>query len=136
MNPNTDGGSWTVFLRGGAAGSGSPRSSGPVAVPEISQAATERPVPPLLSALQGAWKWIQRHGGATILTPRNRRLRVSETISLGDKRFVSIVEVDGTSFLIGGGTGSVVLLTPLTPRPESQSFPGALRVAWGEKEIA
>ncbi len=71
-----------------------------------------------------------------MLAPRNRRLRVSETISLGDKRFVSVVDVDGTSFLIGGGAGGVVLLTPLTPRPEARSFPSVLGTAWSEKETA
>lgn len=136
MSANSDAGSWTVFLRGGMPGSGSRSRSGPVAVPEIPQAASKRPAPPQPTVLGRAWKWIQRHGGANILAPRSRRLRVSETISLGDKRFVSIVEVDGTSFLIGGGSGSVVLLTPLASRAEGQSFPSALRVAWGEKEIA
>ena len=43
----------------------------------------------------------------------SRRLRVAETISLGEKRSVSIVQVDGAQYLIGCSTGSVQLLVVL-----------------------
>jgi hypothetical protein len=42
-----------------------------------------------------------------------KRLRVAEVTSLGDKRFVALVSVEGREFLIGGGSGGVSLLTPL-----------------------
>lgn len=42
-----------------------------------------------------------------------KRLRVSETISLGEKRFVAIVTVEGREFLIGGGTAGMSLLAQL-----------------------
>ncbi len=42
-----------------------------------------------------------------------RRLRVSETVSLGDKRFVSIVQVDGAQILVGSSAGNVSLLAIL-----------------------
>jgi flagellar biogenesis protein FliO len=48
-----------------------------------------------------------------------RRLRVAETMSLGEKRFVSIVSVDGREFLIGGGTSGVSLLAQLGTASES-----------------
>ena len=52
---------------------------------------------------------------------RGRRLRVTDTVSLGEKRFVSIVEVDGARFLIGGAVGSVSLLAALGAGGERQA---------------
>lgn len=43
----------------------------------------------------------------------SRRLSVSETVSLGEKRFVSILCVDGEQFLVGGSSSNVVLLAKL-----------------------
>jgi flagellar biogenesis protein FliO len=40
-------------------------------------------------------------------------LKVSETISLGEKRFVAVIQVDGLQFLLGGGATNVTLLTQL-----------------------
>ncbi|MGD0734507.1 MAG: flagellar biosynthetic protein FliO [Terracidiphilus sp.] len=40
-----------------------------------------------------------------------KRMRVAETIPLGEKRFVALVTVDGREFLIGGGASSVSLLS-------------------------
>jgi Flagellar biosynthesis protein, FliO len=42
-----------------------------------------------------------------------KRLRVAETVSLGEKRFVALVSVEGREFLIGGGSSGVSLLTAL-----------------------
>ena len=42
-----------------------------------------------------------------------RKLRVSETVSLGEKRFVAILQVDDRKYLIGGGASNVALLTVL-----------------------
>ena len=57
-----------------------------------------------------AWQWIESKR-----TQQNslRRLRVAETISLGEKRFVSILEVNGVQYLIGGGANHITLLTTL-----------------------
>lgn len=57
-----------------------------------------------------AGSWLRKQNS---LKRKNRRLRVSETVTLGDKRFVSLIEVDGHSFLIGGGAQGVSLLTTL-----------------------
>jgi len=37
-------------------------------------------------------------------------LRVAETVSLGEKRFVALIRVEESEFLIGGGASSVSLL--------------------------
>ena len=51
----------------------------------------------------------------------SRRLRVAETISLGEKRSVSIVQVDGAQYLIGSSVNSVQLLAVLDGRKSGKS---------------
>jgi flagellar biogenesis protein FliO len=46
-----------------------------------------------------------------------KRLRVAETVSLGEKRFVALVRVEDCEFLIGGGASGVSLLTQLGTVP-------------------
>lgn len=64
--------------------------------------------------------FVQRSGllGKVISWFRTRaaapsHLRLAETVSLGEKRFVAIIHVEGRKFLIGGGTAGVSLLTQL-----------------------
>lgn len=45
--------------------------------------------------------------------PAAKKLRVAETVALGEKRFVAIIDADGQKYLIGGGTAGVALLTRL-----------------------
>ncbi len=45
-----------------------------------------------------------------------RRLRLRETVALGEKRFVAVVEFERRRFLIGGAANSVNLLTELQDR--------------------
>lgn len=61
------------------------------------------------SPLTRAWRWL----GAKYTISTTKRLRVSETVSLGEKRFVAIVAVEGREFLIGGGAAGVSMLAPL-----------------------
>jgi flagellar biogenesis protein FliO len=42
-----------------------------------------------------------------------RRLRLCESLGLGDRRFVAVVEFDQTRFLLGGTSSSLVLLAKL-----------------------
>jgi hypothetical protein len=42
-----------------------------------------------------------------------KRLRVAEMVSLGEKRFVAVVCLEGREFLVGGGASGVSLLTQL-----------------------
>jgi flagellar biogenesis protein FliO len=57
-----------------------------------------------------AWDWIQTRRFAR---PSTRRLRVAETVSLGEKRFVAVVQVDGRHFLLAGGPTNIALLAQL-----------------------
>lgn len=43
----------------------------------------------------------------------SRKLRLIETVSLGEKRFVALIQADGKSFLIGGCSAGVSLLSRL-----------------------
>ena len=51
-----------------------------------------------------------------------RKLKLLESVSLGDKRFAAVLEYEGHRFLIGGAPQSVQLLTPLP----SSSFSATL----------
>ncbi len=78
---------------------------------------------------------VRTHQFASLLKTKTRRLRVAETVSLGEKRFVSIIEVDGVSFLIGGGTSNLALLAQL-PAPNPQpGFSDALTQAADAQEV-
>jgi flagellar biogenesis protein FliO len=50
---------------------------------------------------------------------KKRTLRLCETLSLGEKRFLAVVRVDRKRFLLGGAGNSVSLLTELPARAES-----------------
>jgi len=57
-----------------------------------------------------AWKRIRAQQMAR---SNSKRLQVAETVSLGEKRFVSVIKVDGREFLIGGGATNITLLAQL-----------------------
>lgn len=48
-----------------------------------------------------------------------KQLQVIETVQLGEKRFVAILQAEGRKYLIGGGTQGVSLLTTLDDETES-----------------
>jgi Flagellar biosynthesis protein, FliO len=49
---------------------------------------------------------------------RPRRLRLCESLPLGERRFVAVVEFERSRFLVGGTSGSLVLLARLENAPE------------------
>jgi len=61
----------------------------------------------LLSRL---WQWIREHQA---VRSDPRRLRVASTVSLGEKRFAAVLQVDGLEFLVGGSSNNVALLAQL-----------------------
>jgi flagellar biogenesis protein FliO len=63
--------------------------------------------------LSRAWGWLRARQRTRSGT---RRLRVAETVSLGEKRFVAVVQVDGRHFLLAGGPTNIVLLAQLDTR--------------------
>jgi len=60
-------------------------------------------------ALKEVWEWARRALGQR----KPRRLRVRETLSLGDKRFLAVIEFDHQEFLVGGSGNSLALLARL-----------------------
>lgn len=61
-----------------------------------------------------------RRLSAGVKTPRKTKaMRLCETISLGEKRFLAIVQVGEERILIGGSASTVALLTRL---PEKEQF--------------
>ena len=62
---------------------------------------------PQFGLLGKAFSWFRARATAS------QNLRLAETVSLGEKRFVAIIHVEGRKFLIGGGTAGVSLLTQL-----------------------
>jgi flagellar biogenesis protein FliO len=49
---------------------------------------------------------------------KRRSLRVVETVGMGEKRFVAILQVEDQRFLVGGGSSGVSLLAKLDAAPE------------------
>jgi hypothetical protein len=68
-----------------------------------------------LSGLIRLWSWLHSKytRGAT------KRLRLSEVVSLGDKRFVAIVRVEDREFLIGGAASGLSVLAQLGKASEA-----------------
>lgn len=78
----------------------------PVKEAETKQAPTQ----PLANGLlTRGLAWLKKNNKFAVA----KQLRVAETVSLGEKRFVSVIQVDGQKFLIGGGSSGVTLLTQL-----------------------
>ena len=65
-------------------------------------------------ACRRGWLWIE----ARRKTQRRRSLRVVESVGMGEKRFVAIVQVEGARFLVGGGSAGVSLLARLEGESE------------------
>ena len=97
-----------------------------------SNAASQVTSPPEVAwsvALKNSWQWVQR----AVMPRKARRLRVCETLSLGERRFLAVIEFDRQEFLVGGSGNSLALLARLhdgvvisepSPSRESRAFEG------------
>jgi len=83
----------------------------------------------ILHWLAGAGNWARRQLGSR---QARKRLRVCESVSLGEKRFVAVIEVDGEQFLVGGASSSVATLARLEP---SQKFSEVLKRRWAQGPV-
>jgi len=66
---------------------------------------------------QGAksfWRMCRAALGRSLGSRPLRRLRLCETLSLGERRFLAIVECENQRFLVGGTAASVALLSTLS----------------------
>lgn len=64
-------------------------------------------------ALVAIWDWLCSLWCHVRTERKPRRMRVCESLSLGEKRFVAVVQFETQQFLIGGGPASVNLLARL-----------------------
>jgi len=60
----------------------------------------------LETAFKGFLRWTQR----AMRSRKTRRLRVCETLSLGERRFLAVIEFDSQEFLVGGTGSSLTLM--------------------------
>jgi len=83
----------------------------PDAVPQPAEPPVRKEIPEPRNPglLIRAWSWLQKNHKFSSV----KQLRVAETVALGEKRFVALVQVGEQKFLIGGGTSGVSLLTQL-----------------------
>jgi flagellar biogenesis protein FliO len=68
--------------------------------------------------LSRVWGWIRERRDTR---SSSRRLRIAETVSLGEKRFVAVVQVDGRHFLLAGGPTNIALLAQLDPNDDFEN---------------
>jgi hypothetical protein len=98
-------------------------------LPEKSKPARRRKskLPTWRQRLDRALAWLVSRNFAR----RPRRLHLRDTVCLGEKRFVAVVEFEDRRFLLGGAANSVSLLAHLT----LPSFANALstQIRTGEK---
>ena len=83
----------------------------------------------LAGLARSLWKQFLRMRRA-----RPRSLRLCETLPLGDRRFVAVVEYEQARFLIGGTSGSLVLLTELGDKAEREWVPDKSQAAAAREE--
>jgi len=67
-------------------------------------------------------QWWQRVARLSRRTPR--QLRLAESLALGDRRFVAVIEYERARFLIGGTSASLVLLARLDREGDGVTDPG------------
>jgi flagellar biogenesis protein FliO len=74
---------------------------------------------PLLHGALALWRQILR-----ISQRQPRNLRLCESLPLGDRRFVAVVEYERSRFLVGGTASSLVLLARIGEECADQVHPG------------
>ena len=75
----------------------------------VASHAPSAPEAPWAAALKNLGQWAWR----AVATRKTRRLRVCETLSLGERRFLAVIEFDHQEFLVGGSGNSLELLARL-----------------------
>ena len=71
----------------------------------------------IVLALVGALAWLARRGSFAALKAANRAVAIETAVSLGERRSLVVVAVEGRRLLIGLTPGQVSLVTELSPAP-------------------
>ncbi|HZP04913.1 MAG TPA: flagellar biosynthetic protein FliO [Terracidiphilus sp.] len=120
----------TPLTMGGVAATPEPLKEEPVAQPAEVVEEPKKQLQPLGGGLVSkAWSWLQKSKFSS-----TKQLRVAETISLGEKRFVALVDIEGQKFLIGGGASGVSLLTQLGAQDSAKEAMQAVEAAAGQSK--
>lgn len=75
--------------------------------PKVAESKRAKPEPSKI----GRWLGDLVHGRIRLMP--EKKLHVLETVSLGERRFVTILQVEGRKFLIGGSSSNVSMLASL-----------------------
>jgi flagellar biogenesis protein FliO len=70
------------------------------------------------TARSGFFSFLSRIASLALVRRRERRLRLCEMLSLGEKRFVAVVEYGPEKFLLAGTPQNISLLKRLDPKFE------------------
>jgi flagellar protein FliO/FliZ len=71
----------------------------------------------IVLALVAALAWLARRGSFAALKAANRTVSVETAVSLGERRSLVVVAVEGRRLLLGLTPGQVSLVTELSPAP-------------------
>jgi hypothetical protein len=71
----------------------------------------------VLGSVARTWSWLQSKSAYSSA----KRLRLAETVSLGEKRFVAIVSVENREYLIGGAPSGLSLLAQWGKNGEAEA---------------
>ena len=75
------------------------------------------------SPLGSLWARLQSVWGSIRVQRRSRRLRLCESLSLGEKRLIAVVEFEEQRFLVAATSEQITLLQTLsTPHPAATSL--------------
>jgi flagellar biogenesis protein FliO len=75
------------------------------------------------SFLRTGLEWIRSLSQRRIWRRNPRRLRVSETVSLGNRGYLAVVRFEKQEFLVGGTNNSIALIANLSaPVRQAESF--------------
>jgi flagellar biogenesis protein FliO len=69
----------------------------------------------------GAWWFALWRRTLRLSRRRSKHLRLCESLALGDRRFVAVVEFERARFLLGGTASSLVLLSRLEDADRGES---------------
>jgi flagellar biogenesis protein FliO len=84
----------------------------------------------LASGVASGWQRLWRALPALRVRKAPRRLRLCESLSLGEKRIVAVIEFESQQFLVGGSAHSVNLLARLGESPDFSE----LLAEWCERQ--
>ena len=80
---------------------------------------------PLSGSLLGSlWTQLRAAWQGVSMQRRQRRLRLSESLSLGEKRLIAVVEFEEQRFLVAATPESISLLRSLGPARPEETGPG------------